>query len=77
MRGYVLCRDNPYMAVTKPDGSFEIKLIPAGEHEFQFLHEEVGYLLANPNGRGCHFPIKASETTDLGEIKLDPKVFAR
>lgn len=79
MRGYVLCRDNPYMAVTKPDGSFEIKLIPAGDHEFQFLHEEVGYLLAKPEwkkGRAT-FTIKPGETTDLGEIKLDPKFFVK
>ena len=79
MRGFVLCRDNPYMAVTKQDGSFEIKQIPAGELEFQFLHEKTGYLVAKPEwkrGR-AKFTIRTGETTDLGEIKLDPKLFAR
>ena len=26
----MITRDNPYFAVTKPDGSFEIKNVPAG-----------------------------------------------
>lgn len=78
MSAYVLCRDNPYMAATEQDGAFEIKQIPAGEHEFQFLHEKTWGLVAKPTwlkGR-AKFTIKAGETTDLGEIKLDPKLFS-
>ena len=30
MSAWMITRDNPYFAVTKPDGSFEIKNVPAG-----------------------------------------------
>ncbi|MFV2068899.1 MAG: hypothetical protein ACC645_18185, partial [Pirellulales bacterium] len=43
MSGYLVVRDDPYMAVSAKDGSFEIKNIPAGEHEFQFWQDK-GYL---------------------------------
>lgn len=79
MRAYVVCRDNPYMAVTNEDGTFDIKQLPAGEHEFQFLHEKTWGLVAKPawlKGR-AKFTIKADETTELGEIKLDPSLFIR
>jgi hypothetical protein len=40
MRAYGLARKNSYAAVTKPDGSFEIPNLPAGEVlEFQVWHE--------------------------------------
>jgi hypothetical protein len=43
MKSYLIARDDPYFAVTKPDGSFEIKNLPAGEEiEFQVWHEMAG-----------------------------------
>jgi hypothetical protein len=43
MKAYLIARDDPYFAVTKPDGSFEIKNLPAGEDiEFQVWHESAG-----------------------------------
>ena len=39
MKAYILSLDHPYMAVTGEDGTFEIKNMPAGQHEFQFWHE--------------------------------------
>ena len=40
MRAYMLPRDDKYFAVTKPDGSFEIANLPAGEDlELQVWHE--------------------------------------
>ncbi|MGE0607806.1 MAG: hypothetical protein AB7O62_12000 [Pirellulales bacterium] len=39
MKGYVLPRDNPYMTVSAEDGTFEIKNLPVGEHEFQLWHD--------------------------------------
>lgn len=43
MKSYLIARDDPYFAVTKPDGSFEIKDLPAGEDiEFQVWHEMAG-----------------------------------
>ena len=32
------------MAVSGEDGTFEIKNIPAGKHEFQLWHEVPGYI---------------------------------
>src|SRR5262249_50318724 len=53
MRGYLLVRDNPYMAVSGDDGSFQIKNVPAGEWEFQLWHEGPGELKLDgwPRGR--------------------------
>lgn len=43
MKSYLIARDDPYFAVTKADGSFEIKDLPAGEEiEFQVWHEMAG-----------------------------------
>jgi len=44
MRGYLVLRSNPYMAVSDANGHFLIKHLPAGEHRFQFWHERVGWL---------------------------------
>lgn len=44
MRGWLVLRDNPYMAVTDADGRFAIKNLPVGEHEFVLWHERIGYL---------------------------------
>ena len=39
MLGYVHVLDHPFYAVTKADGSFEIKGLPAGEYEVSVFHE--------------------------------------
>jgi hypothetical protein len=44
MLGYLVVKDNPYMAVTDKDGKFEIKNLPVGEWTFQFWHEKPGYV---------------------------------
>jgi len=81
MTGYVLVRDNPYMAVTGEDGTFEIKNVPAGEHEFQMWHEKSGYLAdvvvkGTPAKRG-RFEIEVGgEEIDLGEIAVPESTFA-
>jgi hypothetical protein len=42
MKGYVVIRDNPYFVVTGPDGSFELKNVPAGEKlEIEVWHERA------------------------------------
>ena len=75
MSGYLLIRDDPYMASSADDGSFEITNIPAGEHEFQFWHEKIGYLKdckydgGKLDRRGRNdLKITAGETLDLGDI---------
>jgi len=78
MNCHVLIRDNPYMAITGEDGSFEIKNIPAGEHEFIFWQEAVGNLKnlslgsagkTNRKGR-AKLKIPAGGTLELGDVKI-------
>ncbi|HEV3164489.1 MAG TPA: hypothetical protein VGZ22_10725 [Isosphaeraceae bacterium] len=72
MSGYIKVFDHPFFAVTKADGSFEIKGVPAGEQKLIVWHETVGY--AHPTGGkdGMPVTVKAGGVTDVGEIKLDP-----
>ena len=44
MRAYHLPIDHPYVAVSGEDGTFEIKDLPAGKHEFKVWHEAGGLL---------------------------------
>ena len=45
MKAYLLIRDNAYMAVTKPDGTFEIPNLPAGvELDFKVWQEKANGL---------------------------------
>jgi hypothetical protein len=41
MRSYIHVLANPFFAVTKEDGSFEIKGLPAGEYEIETVHEKL------------------------------------
>lgn len=71
MKGWVLPLDHPFFAVTRPDGSFEIKGVPAGKHTLVVWQELVGY--ANEGGsKGLEVTVKADETVDVGSVKLDP-----
>jgi len=80
MKAYVLIRNNPYMAITGEDGSFEIKNIPAGEHEFIFWHESMGNLKnvslgssGKTSRRGrAKLKIPTGGTLELGDIKIAP-----
>lgn len=44
MQAYWVILDHPYAAVTKADGTFEIKDLPVGDHVFIVWQEKVGYL---------------------------------
>ncbi len=45
MKAYMITRDNPYFAVTKADGSFEIKNVPAGVPlTFRIWQEKAGFI---------------------------------
>lgn len=82
MKAYILPRNDSYVAVSQPDGSFEIANLPAGEEiEFQAWHERgagiQGYFEAQkdwPKGR-FRLKLKAGEEKDLGDIKINPKAF--
>jgi hypothetical protein len=41
MSGYVAVFEHPFFAVTKADGSFEIKGLPPGEYAVAFWHEKL------------------------------------
>ncbi|WP_442484829.1 hypothetical protein [Aeoliella sp. SH292] len=78
MRGWLVVRDDPYMAVTDADGNFTIENLPAGEHDFVFWHERPGYLkdsaseTAELDRRGrVSVEIKPGEKTDLGTLSVD------
>lgn len=74
-KAFILPRLNPYAAVSGPDGSFEIKNLPAGEIEFQIWHERSGFLVAKPDWKRGRVKIEiAPGDNDLGEIKIDPKL---
>jgi hypothetical protein len=84
MKGYIIARPDPYFAVTKEDGSFEIAKLPAGQElEIQVWHEravgENHALRARPDwsSRG-RFKVtigKDGETVDLKEIVVEPSSF--
>ena len=83
MTAKILIRGNPYAAVSKSDGSFEIKDLPAGEPiEFQFWQEKSGNLkgiqgaglTADSKGR-AKLTIKPG-VNDLGDIKVPAALFA-
>jgi hypothetical protein len=79
MQAYVLVVDHPYAAITDNDGNFEIKSLPAGEHELKFWHETAGYLVKdaqNPK-RGLIMNIEDGQQMVLDDIKVPLKVFER
>lgn len=68
MLAHWLILDHPYGAVTDKSGNFEIKNLPAGDHEFRLWHEKVGYL-----DRKFKVTVKAGETTELKKAEYEVK----
>ncbi|MDZ4820559.1 MAG: hypothetical protein SGJ20_16460 [Planctomycetota bacterium] len=78
----MLVRPDPYFAVTAADGTFEIKDLPAGDHEFSVWHEKAGYISKiQLDGKATtwdkgRFKRKVVEgDNDLGEIKASATLF--
>jgi hypothetical protein len=69
MKGYVFIVDNPFAVVTKPDGSFEITGVPAGEQHLIVWQSSKGYVTDGGN-KGMAVTVKSGETTDVGEVKI-------
>jgi len=84
MKGYVVVRSNPYMAVTDDKGNFTIENVPAGkELQFKAWHELGGYM-RNAKFKGGKTDAKGFFTikvkpgeNDLGEIKMPAGLFAK
>jgi hypothetical protein len=78
MKGYVFPRDNPYVGVTGEDGSFEIKNLPVGKHEFQVWQEAVNGLVAKPDWKKGKFKFEIKEgDNDLGTIQVSSALFGK
>jgi hypothetical protein len=83
MHAVLVVRPNPYFAISDKDGKFEIKDLPAGEWEFQVIHERSGFVTdATVDGKETKWAkgrpkwtIDADKTTDLGEMKLGAAQF--
>lgn len=78
MKGYVVVRGNPYTVISKPDGSFELKNVPAGELELAFWHEKAGFLKTVTIQGKSETLVKgkkqvkvAAAGTDLGDIIVE------
>ncbi|MFM8283739.1 MAG: hypothetical protein ACKOCW_09305 [Planctomycetaceae bacterium] len=84
MKAWVVVRPNPYAAVSKPDGSFEIKGVPAGEVELQLWHEKAGYIgeikvagKSEKTAKGRKkVTVKAGDNA-MGDITLDASLFKK
>lgn len=75
MKGYVLPRDNPYVAVTGKDGVFKLDKLPVGELEFQAWHEAVGYVRITGWKRGRFKLTIKDGVQDLGDITIPAELF--
>ncbi len=65
MSGYWIAVDHPYAAVTATDGTFAIKGLPEGEHEFRVWHPGPGFL-----EKSLKVVVKANGETTVPDIKV-------
>jgi hypothetical protein len=71
MQARLMVFDHPFFAVTAPDGSFEIKGVPAGDQNVVVWQEKTGYVTPD-KGRGTPVKVVAGQVTDMGDVKIDP-----
>ncbi len=81
MKSYLLVKKTPYVAVSKSDGTFEIRNLPAGKKlEFKTWHAPSGYITEPElDGKSAkwkrgQFEVVIDEgDNDLGDIVVSPK----
>ena len=62
MGSYLWALDTPFAAVTKEDGSYEIKGVPAGaDLMVTFWHEKAGFFHSNGNAGGTRIRLKPGD----------------
>ncbi len=75
LKGWLLVRPNPYVAVSDEHGVARIENLPLGKWEFQVWHERAGWIQTIDWQRGrFEKEIEAGEN-DLGTRKLSPAQF--
>ena len=83
MSGWLLIKDNPYMAVSDEDGKLLVRNLPVGKWTFQVWHQRAGFVdrvtvdgaeTTWTRGR-LEVDVQAGEN-DLGEVQLAPVLFA-
>jgi plastocyanin len=72
MNGALMVFDHPFFAITKPDGSFEIKGVPAGPQQLIVRHAESGFITTGLR-RGQTITVPDGGVVEVGELKLIPK----
>ena len=82
MIGWLVVKDHPYVAVSDEHGHFELQHLPVGEHTFVVWQELPGFIAEVNRGgqmetwkKGKVTVTITADGTDLGEIKIQPKVF--
>jgi hypothetical protein len=73
MGGRIGVFDHPYFAVSKEDGSFEIKDVPAGKILIFLSHERGGWLQEGRSSKGLSITVPAGGVLDLGKIPFKPE----
>jgi hypothetical protein len=84
MNGWLLVRDDRYMAASDASGKLVLKNLPAGRWTFRLWHERAGFLRSfTRDGKQVDWPqeglaldIKAG-TNDLGDVLVKPAVFEK
>jgi hypothetical protein len=71
MKGWIMVFDHPFYTVTGEDGSFVIEGVPAGAQNLIVWQAAVGYVNQG-FARGMPVNVVAGQTTDIGELKVDP-----
>jgi len=69
MGGRIGVFNHPYFAVTKDDGTFEIKNAPAGKFKIYLQHEKAGWLHHGGTSAGQEITIKPG-SNDLGKFEM-------
>jgi len=74
MAGRIGVFNHPYFALTKEDGTFEIKDAPAGQFKLYLQHEKTGWAHKGGTSAGQVITIKTG-TNDLGKFPMKEAVF--